>query len=99
MPVDQHLGGERTRITPRAYPSTGRRAHVLSSPLGVQALLAGFAWYGLTEVPFDQGADVYTQTLYLVVTTLIMGLELLTVVNATLCAILGPGLVRSHLRC
>ena len=32
------------------------------------------------------------QTLYLVVTTLIMGLELLTVVNATLCAILGPGL-------
>ena len=31
------------------------------------------------------------QTLYLVVTTLIMGLELLTVVNATLCAILGPG--------
>ena len=32
------------------------------------------------------------QTFYLVVTTLIMGLELLTVVNATLCAILGPGL-------
>jgi len=56
------------------------------------ALLAGFAWYGLTEVPFDEGANVYTQTLYLVVTTLIMGLELLTVVNATLCAILGPGL-------
>jgi len=56
------------------------------------ALLAGFAWYGLTEVPFDDNADVYTQTLYLVVTTLIMGLELLTVVNATLCAILGPGL-------
>ena len=61
----------------------------------MQALLAGFAWYGLTEVPFDQGADVYTQTLYLVVATLIMGLELLTVVNATLCAILGPGLVRA----
>ena len=56
------------------------------------ALLAGFAWYGLTEVPFDEGADVVTQTCYLVVTTLIMGLELLTVVNATLCAILGPGL-------
>jgi hypothetical protein len=37
-------------------------------------------------------ADAMTQTLYLVVTTLIMGLELLTVVNATLCAILGPGL-------
>lgn len=56
------------------------------------ALLAGFAWYGLTEVPFDEQADAVTQTLYLVVTTLIMGLELLTVVNATLCAILGPGL-------
>ena len=56
------------------------------------ALLAGFAWYGLTEVPFDSNADATVQTLYLVVTTLIMGLELLTVVNATLCAILGPGL-------
>mmetsp|Transcript_9271 Transcript_9271/g.28056 ORF Transcript_9271/g.28056 Transcript_9271/m.28056 type:complete len:225 (-) Transcript_9271:209-883(-) len=56
------------------------------------ALLAGFAWYGLTEVPFEEQADAVTQTLYLVVTTLIMGLELLTVVNATLCAILGPGL-------
>lgn len=56
------------------------------------ALLAGFAWYGLTEVPFEEQADAMTQTLYLVVTTLIMGLELLTVVNATLCAILGPGL-------
>ena len=56
------------------------------------ALLAGFAWYGLTEVPFDSNAPAVTQTLYLVVTTLIMGLELLTVVNATLCAILGPGL-------
>lgn len=60
----------------------------------LQALLAGFAWYGLTEVPFNEKANVFTQTLYLVVTTLIMGLELLTVVNATLCAILGPGLVR-----
>ena len=80
----------------------------------MQALLVGFAWYGLTEVPFDLQANVVrrhpslpfgrllvncasgrlkvTQTLYLVVTTLIMGLELLTVVNATLCAILGPGL-------
>jgi hypothetical protein len=56
------------------------------------ALLAGFAWYGLTEVPFDSNANPFTQCLYLVVTTLIMGLELLTVVNATLCAILGPGL-------
>jgi len=56
------------------------------------ALLAGFAWYGLTEVPFDSNAGPVTQTMYLVVTTLIMGLELLTVVNATLCAILGPGL-------
>ena len=56
------------------------------------ALLAGFAWYGLTEVPFESDANVVIQTAYLVVTTLIMGLELLTVVNATLCAILGPGL-------
>ena len=56
------------------------------------ALLAGFAWYGLTEVPFESDANVVVQTAYLVVTTLIMGLELLTVVNATLCAILGPGL-------
>ena len=42
------------------------------------ALLAGFAWYGLTEVPFDSNANAITQTLYLIVTTLIMGLELLT---------------------
>ena len=34
--------------------------------LAAQALLAGFAWYGLTEVPFDEGADATTQTLYLV---------------------------------
>ena len=56
------------------------------------ALLAGFAWYGLTEVPFDEDANEIVQMVYLVVTTLIMGLEMLTVVNATLCAILGPGL-------
>mmetsp|Transcript_19055 Transcript_19055/g.51187 ORF Transcript_19055/g.51187 Transcript_19055/m.51187 type:complete len:189 (-) Transcript_19055:524-1090(-) len=56
------------------------------------ALLAGFAWFGLTEVPFDEDASETVQMVYLVVTTLIMGLEMLTVVNATLCAILGPGL-------
>ncbi|KAG8462372.1 hypothetical protein KFE25_012192 [Diacronema lutheri] len=56
------------------------------------ALLAGFAWYGLTEVPFTDEANDIVQTVYLVVTTCIMGLEMLTVVNATLCAILGPGL-------
>lgn len=56
------------------------------------ALLAGFAWYGLTEVPFTEQANDVVQTVYLVVTTCIMGLEMLTVVNATLCAILGPGL-------
>ncbi|KAJ1626236.1 hypothetical protein T492DRAFT_1034134 [Pavlovales sp. CCMP2436] len=56
------------------------------------ALLAGFAWYGLTEVPFTDDANDVVQTVYLVVTTCIMGLEMLTVVNATLCAILGPGL-------
>lgn len=56
------------------------------------ALLAGFAWYGLTEVPFTDHANDIVQTIYLVVTTCIMGLEMLTVVNATLCAILGPGL-------
>ena len=43
-------------------------------------------------MPFESDANVVIQTAYLVVTTLIMGLELLTVVNATLCAILGPGL-------
>ena len=56
------------------------------------ALLAGFAWYGLTEVPFMKEASTVVETIYLVVTTCIMGLEMLTVVNATLCAILGPGL-------
>eukprot|EP00908_Phaeocystis_cordata_P007908 Transcript_18581.p1 GENE.Transcript_18581~~Transcript_18581.p1 ORF type:complete len:297 (-),score=102.67 Transcript_18581:98-988(-) len=95
----------------------GECTHLNTHSTRAQALLAGFAWYGLTEVPFDLGADVVRalasprprvdvrtapsaypramqviQTLYLVVTTLIMGLELLTVVNATLCAILGPGL-------
>ena len=44
-----------------------------------------------TPAPCPRASQV-VQTLYLVVTTLIMGLELLTVVNATLCAILGPGL-------
>ena len=108
---------------------TARLAFDVHAPAHPQALLAGFAWYGLTEVPFDLEANVVrapallrrqraaaaspprrpapprgshpcpaprasqgVQTLYLVVTTLIMGLELLTVVNATLCAILGPGL-------
>mmetsp|Transcript_23391 Transcript_23391/g.78658 ORF Transcript_23391/g.78658 Transcript_23391/m.78658 type:complete len:188 (+) Transcript_23391:106-669(+) len=56
------------------------------------ALLAGFAWYGLTEVPFEPDASDAVQAVYLIVTTLIMGLEMLTVVNATLTAILGPGL-------
>ena len=28
------------------------------------ALLAGFAWYGLTEVPFDLQANVVVQTLW-----------------------------------
>jgi hypothetical protein len=56
------------------------------------ALLAGFAWYGLTEVPFTENTNDVVQTTYLVMTTCIMGLEMLTVVNATLCAILGPGL-------
>mmetsp|Transcript_10381 Transcript_10381/g.26982 ORF Transcript_10381/g.26982 Transcript_10381/m.26982 type:complete len:189 (-) Transcript_10381:239-805(-) len=56
------------------------------------ALLAGFAWFGLTEVPWEADANEYVQAVYLVVTTLIMGLQMLTVVNATLVAILGPGL-------
>lgn len=56
------------------------------------ALLAGFAWFGLTEVPWEPDANEIVQSVYLVVTTLIMGLQMLTVVNATLVAILGPGL-------
>lgn len=61
--------------------------------IGINALLFGsFAWWGLTEPPFDELGDDRVQAAYLGITALNMALQLIATVNSTLCAILGPAL-------
>ncbi|KAJ1620853.1 hypothetical protein T492DRAFT_847479 [Pavlovales sp. CCMP2436] len=61
--------------------------------IGTNALfLASFAWWGLTEPAFDELGGDMVQTVYLVITAMIMALELLATVTSTLVAILGPAL-------
>jgi hypothetical protein len=61
--------------------------------IGTNALFfASFAWWGLTEPPFNELGNDVVQTTYLAITAAIMVLELLATVNATLCSILGPAL-------
>mmetsp|Transcript_6375 Transcript_6375/g.17264 ORF Transcript_6375/g.17264 Transcript_6375/m.17264 type:complete len:242 (-) Transcript_6375:320-1045(-) len=61
--------------------------------LGTQAaLIASFAWFGLIMVILPPQANQMLKTAYLCMSTTAMGLELIAVVNATLCLLLGPGL-------
>jgi len=56
------------------------------------ALLAGFAYSGLTQVAIPHEAHYILKLLYLVVTTVAMCFELIAVMNTTLLSMMGPGL-------
>ncbi|KAG8461681.1 hypothetical protein KFE25_001299 [Diacronema lutheri] len=61
--------------------------------IGTNALLlASFAWWGLTEPPFDELGNDAVQTGYLVITAVMMAFQLLAAINSTLSALLGPAL-------
>ena len=61
--------------------------------VGTQAaLLAGFAYSGLTQVAIPLDAEYVLKLLYLLVTTTAMCLELIAVMNTTLLSMMGPGL-------
>lgn len=61
--------------------------------IGTNALFfASFAWWGLTEPPFDELGNDVVQTAYLGITALNMALQLLATINSTLCSLLGPAL-------
>ena len=59
---------------------------------GTAALLAGFAYSGLTQVAIPVDAEYVLKLLYLLVTTTAMCLELIAVMNCTLLSMMGPGL-------
>ena len=56
------------------------------------ALLAGFAYSGLTQVAFPHEAPYLIKLLYMLTTTTAMGFELIAVMNTTLLSMVGPGL-------
>lgn len=61
--------------------------------VGTQAaLLAGFAYSGLTQVAIPPEAAYVLKLMYLLVTTTAMCLELIAVMNTTLLSMMGPGL-------
>jgi len=61
--------------------------------VGTQAaLLAGFAYSGLTQVAIPFDSEYVLKLLYLLVTTTAMCLELIAVMNTTLLSMMGPGL-------
>ncbi|KOO53862.1 hypothetical protein Ctob_012795 [Chrysochromulina tobinii] len=61
--------------------------------IGTQAaLLSGFAYNGIIQVDIPSESSDWLKTAYLCVTTFAMGFELIAVLNATLCSMLGPGL-------
>lgn len=61
--------------------------------VGTQAaLLAGFAYAGLTQVSVPPEAPYVVKLLYLLFTTAAMSCELIAVLNTTLLSMLGPGL-------
>ncbi|KAJ1637214.1 hypothetical protein T492DRAFT_954666 [Pavlovales sp. CCMP2436] len=61
--------------------------------IGTQAsLLSGFAYSGLIQIVIPEGRNDTLITAYLCVTVTAMGLELIAVINAMLCSMLGPGL-------
>ena len=56
------------------------------------ALLAGFAYSGLTQVAIPHEAPYMIKLLYMLTTTTAMGFELIAVMNTTLLSMVGPGL-------
>jgi len=61
--------------------------------IGTQAaLLSGFAYNGIIQVDIPEESHDLLKALYLCVTTMAMGFELIAVLNSTLCSMLGPGL-------
>lgn len=61
--------------------------------VGTQAaLLAGFAYSGLTQVAIPLDSEYVLKLLYLLVSTTAMCLELIAVMNTTLLSMMGPGL-------
>ena len=75
--------------SPRAaFPQTQNCLAVLTQA----ALLAGFAYSGLTQVAIPLDAEYVLKLLYLLVTTTAMCLELIAVMNCTLLSMMGPGL-------
>lgn len=61
--------------------------------VGTQAaLLAGFAYAGLTQVAVPKEKHYLVKLLYLLFTAMAMGCELIAVLNTTLLSMLGPGL-------
>jgi len=61
--------------------------------VGTQAaLLAGFAYSGLTQVAVPLDSQYILKLAYLLVTTTAMCLELIAVMNTTLLSMMGPGL-------
>jgi hypothetical protein len=61
--------------------------------VGTQAaLLAGFAYSGLTQVAIPHERSYILKLMYLLVTTSAMCFELIAVLNTTLLSMMGPGL-------
>ena len=61
--------------------------------VGTQAaLLAGFAYSGLTQVAIPLDSEYVLKLLYLLVTSAAMCLELIAVMSTTLLSMMGPGL-------
>ena len=70
----------------------GRQSQNCLAVLTQAALLAGFAYSGLTQVAIPVDAEYVLKLLYLLVTTTAMCLELIAVMNCTLLSMMGPGL-------
>ena len=56
------------------------------------ALLAGFAYSGLTQVSIPEEANFWVRLLYISATVMARCFEIIAVLNTTLLAIVGPGL-------
>ena len=88
------------------YFSRSRTAHSARAPLSLRsyysqnclavgtqaALLAGFAYSGLTQVAIPLDSEYVLKLLYLLVTSAAMCLELIAVMSTTLLSMMGPGL-------
>ena len=93
----------RARNPARLTNARMHAAHCSRSPVRAQttnclavgtqsALLAGFAYSGLTQVAIPHEAPYMIKLLYMLTTTTAMGFELIAVMNTTLLSMVGPGL-------